>query len=418
MVQDGNSPLRQRPKHRRKGRRTEAAFKPIASDTARIVVQWYRDSGLSRVETTRRTGLRAQMVGLWWNRDQSITQPGRGPERLINRKGAFKLKKAIIKIRFMTPSKVATKVKNPRTGKKVNSRTISRAIKSVGAVNKRVRKGSMLTPRNKMRRFNWCQAHLDSGTDFRHWDFSDEKWWCVGGVQGNERLWVDADEPAPDELWVSTVAHPTKIHVWGAISYNGRSSLHIHNGRVNSKAYQECLDQAYKPAIYHPAYLKHKRGDPVTFQQDGASCHMSKATCAWLQKDLPTSFDCTYETGMLPVRALFHLCCVLCAVCLLWCCAGCSAGCAENWRWCRMLIVQSGEDGWPASSPDLSIIERLWAILQDRVIERRAYSEADLTRVVVEEWWNIDQDVIRKLYDGIPVRLQKCVNSDGGRFKI
>jgi hypothetical protein len=155
-VQNGNSPLRQRRKKRVKGCSGATAFTPIASDTARIVVQWYRDSGMSRAETIIRTELDPGMVRRWWKREGTTTMPGRGPKALINREGAQKLKKAIIKIRFMTPSKVANKVKNPRTGNKVNPRTISRAIKSVGAVNKRVRKGQMLTPRNKLTRFNWC----------------------------------------------------------------------------------------------------------------------------------------------------------------------------------------------------------------------------------------------------------------------
>lgn len=161
--------------------------------------------------------------------------------------------------------------------------------------------------------------------------------------------------------------------MWGAISYNGRNSLHIHDGKVDSKVYQDCIKEAYKPAVYDDEYLAHEKKDKVTFQQDGASCHMSKFTQQWLEKSLHKSFTCTYKTG---------------------------------------------ENGWPASPPDLNVIEKLWAILQDRVIEPRAYSEEDLTRVVVEEWWNIDQSVIRKLHDRIPARLQKCVNANDGRFRI
>ena len=75
-------------------------------------------------------------------------------------------------------------------------------------------------------------------------------------------------------------------------------------------------------------------------------------------------------------------------------------------------------NGWPPSSPDLNIIETLWSILQDRVIEKQAYTYDSLVKTVVDEWWNIDQKLIQKLYDGIPTRLKKCVMAEGDRFRI
>ena len=133
------------------------------------------------------------------------------------------------------------------------------------------------------------------------------------------------------------------------------------------------MSEAYLPALFDKEYLGHKSREKVVFQQDGAKSHMSKGTAAWLSKELPRSFKCTDCTG---------------------------------------------PDGWPASSPDLNVIETLWAILQDRVIERRAYSYDELVNVITDEWWAIPQDVIRNLYHSIPTRIQKCLNADGGRFRI
>ena len=69
------------------------------------------------------------------------------------------------------------------------------------------------------------------------WDFSDEKLFEVGGVKGNEKIWVDQDNPHPEERYVGKVAHPIKVMVWGAISYNGRSGLHFHDENVDSSVY-------------------------------------------------------------------------------------------------------------------------------------------------------------------------------------
>jgi hypothetical protein len=340
---------------------------------ARHVVQWYRDCGASRKLTLERTGLDQDFIRTWYTRDSVVTQPGRGPKQLINHSQALDLKKAVVKVRFMSATKVGRDIMNPFTGRAVSKMTKIRALHRVGTSSKKVKKKQLLTAKNIAIRKAWCEKHLEEKTNFELWDFSDEKWWVVGGVQGNERMWVDDDEPDPDELYVPTAAHPVKVHIWAAISWSGRSSLHIHDGKVDSKVYQMCLDDAYLPCVYEKDYLGHKRRQKVVFQQDGASCHMSKGTRDWLENKMPKSFSATYETGI---------------------------------------------SGWPASSPDLNIIETLWAILQDRVIEQKAYSYDKLVECVTQEWWNISQTVIQNLYNSIPTRLQKCINADGKRFRI
>ena len=131
-----------------------------------------------------------------------------------------------------------------------------------------------------------------------------------------------------------------------------------------------CLKDAFIPCFYEKDYLALKKSKDYVFMQDGASCHTSKSTYEWLEKELPK----------------------------------------------RLKHHKKGE--WPASSPDLNPIERLWAILQDRVIQERAYTYDKLLTVVKKVWWELDQSTIRKLYDSMTARCEKCVTAEGGRFKI
>jgi transposase len=102
---------------------------------------------------------------------------------------------------------------------------------------------------------------------------------------------------------------------------------------------------------------------------DGASCHSSKLSLGWLKKHLPAA-----------VRPL-----------------------------------TKGE--WPPYSPDLNPIELLWSIIQDRVIARQVETVDELTQVVVEEWWRVDQSTIRGLYDDLDWKIPECIEKEGGRFE-
>ena len=48
-------------------------------------------------------------------------------------------------------------------------------------------------------------------------------------------------------------------------------------------------------------------------------------------------------------------------------------------------------DEWPPNSPDLFVIENLWAILKKRIIKRKPNTIEEIKEILVEEWDNLDQ---------------------------
>ena len=149
---------------------------------------------------------------------------------------------------------------------------------------------------------------------------------------------------------------------------------------MNSTAYQDAVSQSFLghaegstqgyPALYDKEWLNLDPKVSYTFQQDWASCHMSNSTEEWLEQNLP-----------------------------------------DHWIYC-------GRGFWVAASPDLSIAENVWAILQDRAVAREAFDEDKLGQVLQEEWWALEQSVIQKLFDRIGERMTLVGKNKGGRFRM
>ena len=70
-------------------------------------------------------------------------------------------------------------------------------------------------------------------------------------------------------------------------------------------------------------------------------------------------------------------------------------------------------DNWPPYSPDLNIIEVIWAIMGKRVEMLQPKTIEDLRRIVIEVWDKITFKTINGLVDGITDRLKKVNQSPG-----
>ena len=71
---------------------------------------------------------------------------------------------------------------------------------------------------------------------------------------------------------------------------------------------------------------------------------------------------------------------------------------------------------WPAKSPDLNLIESVWAYLKDKL--KRTYDcSEELEEDIVEQWNNIPSLFIENLYNSILHRIQAVLDAKGGPTK-
>ena len=354
-----------------KGGRKGAKVELPTDESSRIVVQWFTaHHRLAPAEISRLTGLQYQFCRRWAQRDgtQQQTRPGvkRGRPPVIPDDALDVLAGKVRNKRFASAERVRHSYINPATKKAVSRRTAQRRLHAAGLTSVRVRRCCFLTRDHRLHRL-WF-ANLYRKEDWNKWIFTDEKWFYIGGVKGNEKMWVSMQDPDPEERYVGTVKHPTKVMVWGGVSFHGRSALHFFDSSVDSEEYQNAVQEAMLGCLWDKEWMGCDPGVPYVFQQDGARCHTSKSTEDWLETHLP-----------------------------------------EHWTF-------TPKGGWSPNSPDLSIIENIWAMLQDRVVEDLAFTEDKLVESVERAWWAIPQDQIQRLYNDIPRRIEALIDNDGGHI--
>jgi len=255
-----------------------------------------------------------------------------------------------------------------------------------------------LTPRHKAARMAWAEkilkraAKAGSRQFVQLLSFTDSKIYLTGELEdgGGWVIKVHAGDPDEDESERPTRSKGSfKVHAYGGVTFfrltrlltevSGTGGKTVGGGSkkgVNAQEYQErilpfLLDEL--AAIFGDAGI-----ECWYFQQDGAPAHtvadtlLGKAAQAIINDKAP------------------------------------------NWLW-----------DWPSFSPDLSLIESVWAEVVRRMkLDERSYASLQQFEAHIQEVWagiSADKDYLKKLYygseegGGFLGRLRECVERRGAK---
>ena len=145
--------------------------------------------------------------------------------------------------------------------------------------------------------------------------------------------------------------------IWGAIGYNFKSNLIFVEGPVNTESY--VFDIIIGSDVSNEADKIYGHGKWV-LQQDNARPHIANETYQLLDY----------------FGAIFM-------------------------------------DDWSPYSPDLNIIETIWAIMKRRLEAKKVTSIEQLKEVILDVWNNLSLEIINRLIESMPKRLKACVSNQG-----
>ncbi|CAF1495238.1 unnamed protein product [Adineta ricciae] len=256
-------------------------------------------------------------------------------------------------------SNLITQNLNESLPQRVSARTVQRHLHKLGYKYAAKIKKPFLKKCHKVQRLLWCKKFRSyTVQDWRHVIFSDETTYYVLKRKNKVMVWrTDAEKLNYDCIQQMNTGNGGKVGIWGGICGYGTTTALFYSDNMNSTKYCEVLKNQLIPSM-KKLPNRHK----FTFQQDLAPWHTSKMVKEQIKK--------------LKIKLL----------------------------------------DWAPKSPDLSVIEELWNILDKRLQSKPINNKTELQQCLQTEWEKITADLCRSLIDTIPTRIEKCIKARGGHF--
>ncbi len=346
------------------------------------------------VKVARECGVHKKTVRKWVKHHAQygnmVVRNSTGRKKALTPEAATLAVDLLLDQKFGTTSSVAAELykQGKTTGTKpVHRTTISRAAKAAAAAAGQpiyVSRGKpikQLTAATKKKRLQFCQDNL--GRNWSYVMFSDRKKFSFKypGTQVRQVQWSrKGNRPQ-----AYTPNHPMVVNVYAGITQCGVSKVHIVTG--TSKMKSTFLTRQGKPAR-NITSSEYEQVLKQTLLPEARRLFTGQGhNSGWFQQDN----DPTHKQASL--RAI------------------------EDWNKQHPGQHINLLPDWPPNSPDLNLIENVWAWAERKVDAAGCKTFEEFQQCVVKTIRKVPNKMLKNLYASMRERIKMCIEAEGDRIK-
>ena len=251
---------------------------------------------------------------------------------------------------------------------------LRRAFEDEGYHRRVARKKPFLNEISKQQRLEWCLAHRQwTVENWMRVIWTDEASFAVGGVRG--RIWVtrSPEEEYNEDCLVPKFKKLSGLMIWRAFIGIEKGPLVFWDSKNWGKITALSYSTHILPYLYHFWHTHSLTPSghffPAAFMEDGAPGHRAALTTQYRE-----------WMGFQPFKL-----------------------------------------PWPASSPDLNLIEAIWCTMKDRLFAANQNGQPrtveETSKLIVQIWNEISAEELRRLVESMPERVEAVIAAGGGHTK-
>jgi transposase len=332
----------------------------MLTDTERRLIFSWKKEGIQHKEIAKRLNIAKTTVTYvlkTYTEDNYFAKTHtRGRKRILS---AIEIVSMIDKVeenRRLSANKLAVQVQKDMN-KSISLKTIKRYLRFNGFKACKPKKVPLTKEINKKLRLKFAKEYIVKPKKF--WEkviWSDETKINLFCSDGYTLVWRKKGEVYEDKCTVKTVKYNGgKINLWGCVSSQGVGILEKIDGNMDAAKYVEILQNNLLASA-------EKMGleNDFIFQQDNDSKHKSKLASNYFSENLINVMK------------------------------------------------------WPSYSPDLNVIEHIWAYVKKKYNQDPAKNRSEIFEKIQKIWSEIPSTFTKKLVDSIYKRLSEVIRKRGG----